>query len=838
MIIAPAGYGKTTAVAQWASTVPHAVAWIDASTGTPAPNLADDILDGLMSAMPAAESPGRATSSYSSVEACIAAIDFPLIVVIDGLSSPVDDETIRILGAMAERLPDAVRMVVISRSHLPLPIARLRAEGAVAEIRQEALAFTIGEAKELLCDTLRLNLSADQLATLTARTEGWPAGLRLAALTLRESRDPAISVEAFNGTNRYVQSYLIDEVFSKQPAHLQNFLMKTSMVSPFDAGLAAALTGGGDEARRSIQCLICDNVFIVPVDDSHRWYRYHHLFADVVRFRHEREKPDEIAALHRIACRWLTENNRPQDATRHAIELRDWDLAVSLLEPLGGPAAVQFQAVVAWIQTLPDDAVRAQPSLSLWSAWAELQAGHTRAAERAIDLADQVWKSRSDTSHRGEVLFLRSRVARCRAEGRLSVSLGEQALANLGDRETSLRALAYISISRGYMIEGLPVDAEVAARDAYGIAHDAMEPNEEVMGMAIAHMGRAQASQGRLSDAWNTYQHAVAVYGRRPAGVPIHITLYLAESQIDRNELDEATTLLGEATLRVRQETMSVLKPDLWLQRARLSFAQGNSEAALSTVDHLLSWSRRHGSRVSVATAEALRARIWLKEGDYKKTQAWLDRSCLDDDADVSHEQEAAYFVLARFLLHEFRTFGRLTAADKALRILRRLGAEALKNKRPLDAAQAMLLGGITRQERGDTAKAMSHLDRALDITLPERALRLLLDEGEDLLRLAHLAREAGRGHGHVEELIAAFDAQGADPPHASEPTDPRIVELSTREQEILRFVASGLTNQEIADRMFISVNTVKTHLKHIFAKVGAASRAQAIARAFGLGIL
>jgi LuxR family maltose regulon positive regulatory protein len=237
-------------------------------------------------------------------------------------------------------------------------------------------------------------------------------------------------------------------------------------------------------------------------------------------------------------------------------------------------------------------------------------------------------------------------------------------------------------------------------------------------------------------------------------------------------------------------------------------------------------------------SAESFRARIWLAEGNPAKTEAWLERCSLDEEGDIPNDQEPAYYVQACFLMHQHRTSGNSSYCGRALHILRQLGNQALTDNRRLDAVQALVLGAIARDEVGDMAKAFAQLERAFSIALPERAIRVFLDEGDAMYRLVQMARDRGSMGAELNVLIEAFDHIVADKRQNVPPPEARVVELSKREQEILRYVAAGLTNQEIADRMFISVNTVKTHLKHIFSKVGATSRAQAIARAYTLGLL
>src|SRR3569833_1687822 len=287
-----------------------------------------------------------------------------------------------------------------------------------------------------------------------------------------------------------------------------------------------------------------------------------------------------MASLHRLACSWFTEHDRPQDATYHAVALRDWELAVSLLKPLGGPAAVKFQTIVDWIRTLPEEALRNQPALSIWNAWSELQAGHIRAAERAIDLSEQTWKAQGDNSHRAEILFLRSRVARCRAEGRLAVSLGEQVISAIGDTPSPLRVLTMLVISRGHMIVGSPIEAEAAAMDAVKLAQEDPNGPEFTIGVSLAYVGKAQVKQCRLAHALETFNEANDICASSPEGVPVHVTISMSDVLIERNELDHATELLTSAMSRVRLENLGVLKPEIWINLAKIAYAQRNAGGA------------------------------------------------------------------------------------------------------------------------------------------------------------------------------------------------------------------------------------------------------------------
>lgn len=882
LVCAPAGYGKTTLVARWAALSDRPVAWVGLNgIERRAVDVACYIVQSIRAALGASAADfGRAVIDRATTEevpdtnmlatdltTALAELASPITVVIDNYGAPPENDLNEFTAKFVAQLPDHVNAIMTSRSKPAIDRTQIRRY--VGDIDQHALAFAVDETRVYLNDVLRLGLTADQIGMLQYKTEGWITGLRLASLTLHDSSDISASVETFTGTNRFVQSYFVDEVLSGQSEDLREFLLKTSIPLSYNVDLAEALTGRHDAADL-LGGLERENLFLVPLEarnaataaDSDRgtlrWYRYHHLFADALRFRQQQESTDELASLNRRACTWFIEHQRPRDAIRHAIELRDWKLAVKLLEPLGGFEIIHFKALVDWIHTLPEEALRAQPLLSLWDSWSKLQAGHVRASERALDLAEQEWKTRGEARYRGETLYLRSQIARSRGEGPLTVSLAEQALAALPQSVNKIRIMSMLSIAVGRYISGEPVEAEIAARDAHQLAHggevipspavaagdgvsklaDDTAPrpqllDDEIVGMSAAYLGRALTKQGRLTEAWDTFQQAFSRHA-----VPLNLSIFFSELLIERDELGQAAQLLDNALQRARDENAGLYKTLIWMMIARIAYAQGDSEAAMSTLDHILSWSRKNGSRVVQGQAEAFRARIWLDSGDHPKFQAWLDRYSIDEDADIPYDQEPAYYVFARFLLHQCRISTNSQYCDRALRILKQLETEATADKRNIDVVQALALSAVTRFERGDTATAFAHLERALSLSIPERAVRPFLEEGEPMLRLAQYARDRGVARDHIDSLIAAFDRNFGDKRPDPSSHESRIVELTKREQEILRYVAAGLTNQEIAGRMFISVNTVKTHLKHIFSKIGATSRAQAIARAFALGLL
>ena len=401
LISAPAGFGKTTLVSEWVASCERATAWLSLDEGdndlarflaylvAALQTIMADMGEGVLAVLQSPQPP-PIESMLTALLNEITATPDDFILVLDDYhvmdAQPVDHA----LTFLLEHLPPQMHLVIATREDPQLPLARLRARGQLTELRAADLRFTPSEAAEFLNRVMGLNLSADDIAALETRTEGWITGLQMAALSMQGRSDTASFIQAFTGSHRFVLDYLVEEVLQRQPEHMRSFLLQTAVLDRLNGSLCDAVTGRED-GRGMLETLERGNLFVIPLDDRRQWYRYHHLFADVLQTRLMEEWPDQVSALHRRASVWYEQNGLPSDAIRHALAAEDFERAADLIE-LAGPVveeSSQTATWLGWVRALPDELVRARPVLSVWYAYALLGRGEMEAAEARLTDAER-----------------------------------------------------------------------------------------------------------------------------------------------------------------------------------------------------------------------------------------------------------------------------------------------------------------------------------------------------------------------------------------------------------------------------------------------------------------
>ena len=870
VVCAPAGFGKTALLADWAGSARRAVAWLslDTADNDPArfwrhvvaaldracPGIAERA--GPLLGPPPSSFDGLVTALINELDAQPGA-DQVLLVLDD--YHLIDAQPVHAaLTFLLDHLPVGLRLVLTSRSDPPLPLARLRARGQLAELRAGELRFTPDEAAALLREATGPGLPGAAAAALTTRTEGWAAGLQLAALSLRGQPDPAGFVATFSGSHRYILDYLTGEVLQHQPEPVRTFLLETSVLERLSGPLCDAVTGRTD-GQVMLEAIERAGLFLVPLDEVRGWWRYHHLFADLLRARLQQQQQQRVTELHRAAAAWSQEHGLADDAVRHALGAGDPVWAARLIERHFDGIFLQGESVTVqrWLSGLPAELVRARPRLCLAQAWMALVGGDVDAAGPPLDDAARASAGAADEPFEpssGRAASVLANVpaaialdhaflAYLRGDAEGTAGFASQALAQLGEGEwmlglwiRSMRALAE-------WLRGRLADAE---RGFAAIAAGWRAAGERPLAASACHfLGQVQRAQGCLDAALGTYQQALEIAAPPgQAAMPAAGIGYvgMAEVAYQRGELDAALRHVTEGITLCRQLNWTQPLATGLVTLAWIRQAKGDPAGALEAIGE----AERAAPGPAVANlfnpVPAQRARLLLAQGEVAAAARWTQQRGLAADDEPAYQKEREHLVLARVLLAQDRP-------GPALALLDRMHAPAADLGRIGSIIEIGALQALALAASGDEAAAVDALAGALTLACPQGYVRVFADAGAPmgvllgrLVAAQRAEHAAARGVplGCLARVLQALGQNHAVP--GSRPrtaTVPGLVEqLTARELEILRLVAAGTPNQAIADQLVVTLNTVKKHITHLLGKLGAANRTEAVARARQLGLI
>jgi LuxR family maltose regulon positive regulatory protein len=752
---------------------------------------------------------------------------------------------------LMEHLPPQMHLVLATRTDPPLPLARLRARGQLTELRATDLRFGGAEVDTFLQVVMGLDLEASVIATLESRTEGWIAGLQLAALSLQGRSDISGFLAAFSGSHRYVLDYLSDEVLARQDAAVQQFLLHTSVLERLSGPLCDAVTGqSGSQAK--LERLERANLFVVPLDDERRWYRYHHLFAQMLHSHLRQAEPALLPELHRRASTWYEQHELPIEAVQHALAIPDAKLAAHLIEPIALPVAFQGQidTVLGWLNALPETLVRTRPFLCVYYARLLTYTNQLEAAEELLQEAEQGIQEEVSASQAqiilGWVLDNRADITLFSGDIPQAISLAHQVLALLSKAQVFPHTSALATTARAYLVTGdVTSDTEHAVAEAVAFIRTSGNLFATVSSMTL--LARLHVLQGRLRQAAAAYAQLVQVVPRPEVLHTAFSSLFyyfgLGDLLRECNELEAAEQHLTQGMALIK-ETLTV-EPFVamlgYTALARLQQARGNVPAALATLDGLAHLAKqRHLAPHLVTQREAVRAQLDLAQGNVVAAIRWADASGLTaTDNDLSYPRESEYLTLVRVRLAHGRDDPAALFLQDMLHLLDRLQESAEAKARMNSVLEILVLRALALEAQGNRTSALSTLERALVLAAPEGYIRLFVDEGAPMLALLRQAHTRSSTPGYVATLLSAFGEQHTSdlPPNSAHP-GPLAEPLTEREREVLRMLLAGASNREIARRLVVSVNTVKRHVYNLCSKLGVQSRTQAIARARTLNLL
>jgi LuxR family transcriptional regulator, maltose regulon positive regulatory protein len=876
LVSAPAGFGKTTLLTEWLAAGPDApagegrAAWLslDRVDNDPASfwtyviaalrTVASGVGESALALLQAPQPPPIETVLTALLNDLGATAD-DIVLVLDDYhvidASDVQDG----MAFLLDHLPPWLHVVIASRADPALPLARWRARGELVEIRAAELRFTPDEAAAYLNEMMGLQLTAQDVAALEARTEGWIAALQLAALSMQGRDDVAGFIAGFAGDDRYVVDYLVEEVLQRQPDRVQAFLLQTSILGRLSGPLCDAVTGQGG-GKAMLEALDRGNLFLVPLDDRRRWYRYHHLFADVLQARLLDEQPGQVPDLHRRASTWYEQNGEPQVAIGHALAAGDFGRAADLVE-LAIPAmrrTRQEATVRGWLkalplEALPDEVVRVRPVLSVHFAGALLSGGEFEGVEERLRDAER-WLDAPTARYEGAPARPAEMVVADEEEYRrlpaeIEVYRAALALAQGDVPGTLRRARRALDLS--------PADDHLCRASAAGFlglaswASGDLEAGHSAYAECMAGLRRAgyiadtfgcaialadiRLAQGRLGEAMHTYEQALQRAAEQGGPVlrgPADMYVGMSEVHRERDDLPAATRQLLRSQELGEHNGLPQNRYRWRVAMARIRQAEGNLHGALDLLNEA---ERLYVSDFfpNVRPVPAVKTRVWIAQGRLGEALGWAREQGLSVDDDLSYLREFEHITLARVLLARYQDERAEASVHEATRLLERLLRAAEEGGRTGRVIEILVLQALAHQMLGDIPAALVFLHRVVTLAEPEGYVRVFIDEGPPMTSLLRALAKQGTAGNYVRRLLAAATETEHDGPVRQDFIEP----LSERELDVLRLLGTELDGPAIARELVVSLSTVRTHTKHIYAKLAVTSRRAAVRRAAELGL-
>jgi LuxR family maltose regulon positive regulatory protein len=866
LISAPAGYGKTTLLVQWiagrSDKIKNRVAWVSLEGEGGLRRFWTYILTALEEIQPGI---GKSTLTllessqppiYTVIRLLInefSAVEDDFVLILDDYHH-VDDPAIHAtLVFFVDHLPPNLHLAITSRNQPPLALARWRASNQLIELREADLRFTPEEVTAFFNETKGLNLSMEDIAALESRTEGWIAGLHLVALSLRAADETAKRnfVSEFTGSQRFILDYLVEEVLQQQPESIKTFLLQTSVLDHLSESLCNAVTGKMD-GQAILERLERAHIFTIPLDHKQRWYRYHHLFKDILQHRLQQTEPGAVFELHRRAAEWYIQVGRTDDAIRHACAAQEWDQAVELIEPIISTAwnRGEIRKIISWLGKLPVEHLDTHPHLSLYYSRALLLGGEMEAAEQRLRESEKVLRARlADSSngenrlHLGTICAFRTTIAAVTGETAVAQTSGREALSLLPPDNIDIRAHAMNSMGVNHYYLGEAVQAAQMCAEASKLGQEV--GNYYLMMAAASYQAKAFVCQGQIKRASQVLEQALSLAdsSTRPTQSRIPAASVACANfgnlLYEWNRLEEAERYLSEAIELGRQLAFGSALWHAYHTLARIKLVQGDQKAAESLIEQAKRYRLSYTVPLPTRLMDAELARAQMALGHLKAADRWARTYRMDQPVSPGfvHEYEGVTRARLYFLQDQ---------PKQALALLDRLHPIAESGNRNGHLIELLVLTALTQHALDDAQQAINTLHTALRIAEPEGYLRIFVDEGKAMAVLLYQAISLGNMTNYKARLLATFPTD--EPIHnsslsssvssLSKPAEVHLIDpLSEREIEVLQLIANGATNHDIAEELVIAMTTAKKHVSNIIQKLGVDNRTQAAVKGRNLGL-
>ncbi len=842
LVSAPAGFGKTTLLTVWIhhEQQHHHVqfGWLSLDREDSAPTrfwtyfihalqvAVPELGETALGMLEASEQPPIENALTVLLNA-IVAHNQPLALVLDDyhlLEAPAIHES---LLFFLEHQPPHFLLVLATRIDPPWPLARLRARQQIAEVRQNDLRFTNEEAAEFFHRSMRLHLASEDVAALGARTEGWIAGLQMAALSLQRQSDARAFVAAFTGSDRYIFDYLLEEVLQQQSPLVQEFLSKTAILDRMSHELCDVVLERTD-SQEILAYLERANLFLIPLDHERRWYRFHHLFAQLL-VSHGKKLGLDDAPYHRRASAWLEAHGLPAAALGHALQAEDFEEAARIAEDNALVMLGQghLGTLAAWLDALPESLIHARPWLCVAHAWATIYAGKVEVTEQwlaraEIGLREGDWGARDDESRRiaGHIALIRAQVCGLRNDHARTTPFVRQALELLPPKDEMGRIMAYSQLGIGLRQEGEFDAAEMALEQAVALAES--QQSNQVTIFARYHLAALWVWRGQLDRAAQEFRRIIQSTQADKVTSSMICLPYQALSRIacEQNHLDEALDMTRQGLALAEQWGHGEFILTGYIDLAEVLLAQGDAPGALDAMTRAKHLS---GDMIWPSWMEALDVKMQWSAGNLAAVSAWArDFETRQTTLVLSLQNVAIYLMLARAWVIEARW---PEARDLLRRVWAIVGATEMMRRK----LETLILSALAYAGSQQSQKAGETLEEALALAEPEGYVRVFLDEGAGIIPLLQTIPLHSPWRGYARHLLAEH-ARTEAAKYPARPGD--LVEpLSARELEVLHLLETSMDIQQIAAHLFVAPSTVRTHVRNLYAKLGVGRRMEAIQR-------
>jgi len=862
LISAPAGFGKTTLVSNWLDHLnqrgdvdqpPIRVAWLslDESDNDPARFLTyfvtaltrTDKLDnelgwGTLAMLQSPESPTDPNVLIPLIND-LASTSVKIIFVLDDYHMIEAKSIHKILFFLIENLPPQVHLVIATRQDPPFSLSRLRIRDQLNELRALDLRFSKSEAAIFLNQVMGLTLSTEDIAELETRTEGWIAGLQLAALSMQGLKDKRGFIKTFSGNHRLVLDFLIEEVLSQLDGDVHDFLLHTAILERLSAPLCDHLTGQKN-GQEMLEMLEHTNMFIVPLDEKRTWYRYHHLFADLLKHRLRQKQANPLLNLHIKASQWFRSQGLYPEAIKHALTGKDYLNAADMIASLAMTLILlgQHMTVIDWINALPKATLRHSPNLCVLQARALQLSGELKESEALLKDAEKVLNNHHGKAGNFDDEFV-GLVNSCRAyssfmNGDLgqTISFAKKALNHLPNSATVMRAQTALYLGVAYRYDGHLQEA----LEVYNETLPSLN-NLEVTSTTILcylHLGELNTEMANLRKAKEIFEEALELTHQQigRADLPFLGYVYVSIGRIMRqmNLLEEASQFITKGLALCRVWNVADILAFSCIEMAHLYQSQGDHEKGkllLQEATQLFSQISSWGQNI----AAAHQAKYNLALGDIQSAKHWAEALDLDMNGDYLPHREIEYLTLVRVLITQKRF-------KEAQAVIGRIFPFTKISGKKQTELELFILQSLLYYAQGDMDRAFEPLKNAFSIGEVEGYIRIFVDKGPQMASLLYEALKAGMSPGYIQQLLAAFPAGESEVEDYQSDPSGLIEPLSEREKDVLQLVAKGLTNKVIADKLYLSIHTIKTHTRNIYGKLGVNNRTQAVNKARTLGII